>query len=225
MELAVQFLLVLALLSSLFQMSHWSWTVRVIAALTLALFAYLLYPWVIEQSKDQLNVWMSNPIIMQNLAVIQVIEAILFIIIDLGLTKQFFGRPAKKYYLWASFFPGIMLLAGVLYIQMICFYTFSSLDFDTLGMIFSISLGGIFLILPAIIRWVVPEDYLRMELRYILSFGQLLGGVVITVFCQGLPYSQHHLQFEFGPLLIVVGLFMTSALIGWLWHKRPTKAN
>ncbi len=225
MELAVQLLLVLALLSSVFQMSHWGLSVRVIIAVALSVFAYLLYPWVIEQSKDQLNAWISDSQIMQNLAVVQVIEAILFIITDLELTKQYFGRPVKKYYRWARFFPGLMLLAGVLYVQMICFYTFSSLEFDTLGIVFSIGVGATFLMLPLGILWLVPEDYLRMELRYILSCGQVLGGIVITVFCQGLPYSQKNMQFEFGPLLIVIGLFLTGALIGWLWYKRPTKAN
>lgn len=201
-------------------MSHWRLPARLIAASTLALFAYLLYPQVIEQSKDQLSAWMGDSQIMQNLAVVQVVEAVLFIIIDLELIKKYFGRPSKNYYRWASFFPGVMLLTSVLYLQMICFYTFSNLEFDVLGMIFSVGLGVSFLILPAVILWGVPEDYLRKELRYILSFGQVLGGVVITVFCQGLPYSQQNMQFEYRPLLIVISFFFTSALIGWLWYKR-----
>lgn len=225
MEIVIQLLLVLALLSALFQMSHWQLPARLIAACALAVFAYFLYPWVIEQSRDQLAVWMSNSQLMQNLAVVQVIEAILFIVLDLELIRQYFGQTAKKYYRWLRFFPGIIVLAAVLHLQMNCFYTFSSLEFETLGILSSVGLGITFFLLPAVILWLIPEGHLRMELRYILGFGQVLGGVVITVFCQGLPYAQQNVQFESGPLLTVSGLFLVSALIGWLWYKRPTKIS
>ncbi|MDN5202753.1 hypothetical protein QQ008_15295 [Fulvivirgaceae bacterium BMA10] len=217
MELAVQLLLVLAALSSLFQMSHWSFVPRLVLALILSLLAFQMYPWVIEQSKDQLNLWLGDPIKMQNLAVIQMIEVLLFIGIDLSMLKQCFGQPVKKQVKYASFFPGIMLFAVMLYTQMMFFYAFSQVDFGLLGLYFSIGIGLILLLLPQVVKWIIPESYLRLELRYIFGFGQIMVGVIITVFTQRLPYRQQQTGFEISSLLAVIGLAFFMILIGWCW--------
>ena len=208
-------LLVLAALSALFQMSQWSLVVRLMAAVVLAFIAYGTYPWIIEQSREQLNTWMNDPIKMQNLAVVQVIEALFFILVDLTLLKRYFGQSVKKSLHYISYFPGILLLAVVLYLQMLCFYTFSAIDFARLGTYFAVGLAIAVLTGPLLVRWAVPEHYLRMELRYILNFGQILGGVVITVFCQGLAYPQQQISFEWTPLLILAIITGTAIITGW----------
>ena len=217
MEFVIQLLIVLAALSSLFQVSQWGWAARLALALSIATLTYLIHPWVIEQSKGQLDIWMNDLVKMQNLAVIQVIEAVLFIMLDLAILKQYFGKPVKRSLRYAGFFPGFMLLAVVLYAQMMCFYSFSQLDFDVIAIYFSIGIGVIYFFIPLATRWIIPENYLRMELRYILGFGQILGGIIITIFCQGLPYRPQHIPFEWTPLLIVLGVSFTSILTGWFW--------
>ena len=217
MELVVRLLLVLTSLSSFFQMSHWRLLPRLIAGLLLSFISYLLYPWMIEQSRDQLNLWLGDVVMMQNLAVIQVVEALIFISIDLAMLKGYFGKPVSKYKRYASFFPGIMLFAVLLYAQMMTFYSFTKMEFDALGLYFSVGVGVIIFLFPLGIKWIIPENHLRMELRYILCFGQILGAVMITVFCQVLPYRPTDTEIEFNPLLVVFGLAILMFLIGWGW--------
>lgn len=216
MELIVQVLLVLATLSALFQMSQWGLVARLVVAVTLALIAYSTYPWIIEQSRQQLNNWMNDAVKMQNLAVVQVIEALLFILIDLALLKRYFGQPVKKSLLFASYFPGVLLIAVMLYVQMLCFYSISSIDFDTLGAYFAVGLAIVIFLAPLSVRWVIPEHYLRMELRYILNFGQILGGIVITVFCQGLAYPRQQTSFEWTSLAVLIAITATTIIAGWI---------
>ncbi len=225
MELIVQLILVLTAFSSWFQFSQWKLPARLIAAFSLAGLAYLAYPWVIEQSRETLNGWMNDPFRMQQLAVVLVIETVIFIMVDLALLKQHFGQPVKKTMKVATFFPGILLLAVLLYAQMLCFYAFSEIDFDQLGIYFSLGILLIAIAVPAGLRWTIPEGYLRMELRYILSFGQVLGGIVITIFCQKLPYNQQEKDLEWQPLLFVIGISLITIVFGWLWSKRKKQTK
>ncbi|CAN0531910.1 unnamed protein product [Scytosiphon promiscuus] len=64
-----------------------------------------------------------------------------------------------------------------------------------------------------------------MELRYILSFGQVLGGIVITIFCQKLPYNQQENDLEWQPLLFVIGISVITIIFGWLWSKRKKQTK
>jgi MFS family permease len=224
MELVVQMLLVLAALVLLFQGSQWGHWPKLVFSLGLGVCAFWLYPWVIEQSREQLNFWLSDPIIMQNLAVIQVVEALLLINIDLSSLKSIFGHPIKKYLKYAAYFPGIMWLAVILYVQMMVFYAVTDFDFDSLGLYISMGLGLGFYILSIVIKWLIPETHLRMELRYIFSFGQILGAVIVTVFCQVLPYQQQN-SFELRPLIVVVLLGAIMFLIGWVWSIFAKRLN
>ena len=219
MELIAQVLLVLLALSSLFQMSQWPIGARIILSFLLTIFAFYSYPWVIEQSKEQLNLWLEDPNKMQNLAVVLLIEAFLFIFLDLALLKKCFGQSVNSYVKYASFYPGIFLLAVVLYAQMLCFYSFSDIDFDTLGIIFALGLSIFLFLGPMAIKWLIPEDFLRMELRYILNFGLILGGIVITVFCQGLTYPSSQDSIEWIGLIIVIALSISMMGLGWLGAK------
>lgn len=219
MDLVIQLLFALALLSLLFQVSQWETLGIIILAITIGLIAYFLHPWTVEQSKEQLETWLEDPIKMQNLAVIQVIEALIFIGIDLALLKKYFGLSVNKYIKYGSYFPGLFWMAAVLYLQMISFYSFSTIDFDSLAIYFSMALVTCFVFIPLGIKKIIPENYLRMELRYTLSFGQVLGGVVITIFCQRLPYRSQLNNFELTPLLIVLATTFSMVLFGWLWSQ------
>ncbi|MEN7550018.1 hypothetical protein AAG747_18990 [Rapidithrix thailandica] len=217
MELVVQLLLVFALLSTFFQISQWNFIPRLVLVIVLVTVSYWFYPWVIEQSNDQLKQWLANPIKMQHLATVQIIEAVVFTGIDLSNLKQFFGQSAKKGFRYASYFPGIMVLVAVLYFQMRCFYVLSHLiDFNLLGIGFSLGIGMLFLLIPQLIKRLIPEGYLRMELRYMLGFGQILACVVITVFCQKLPYHQQQNHLDINSLAYLSGLLIIMFLLGWV---------
>lgn len=226
MELVIQLLMILALLSSFFQISQWEFLPHLALMLLLVTVSYWFYPWVIEQSKDQLRQWLANPIKMQHLATVQIIEAFLFIGIDLSILKKFFGQKARKGFKYASYYSGVIVIVAVLYFEMICFYELSHLiDFDLLGISFSVIIGVLALLIPQIIKWIIPEDYLRMELRYILSFGQILVCIVITIFCQKLPYHQNQKEIDFMSLVYLAALFITMFLVGLIWSiiKRKIK--
>lgn len=218
MELVVQLLFVLALLGSFFQMSQWGLIAQLTMVLAVGLGSYWAYPWILDQSKQQLSGWLANPFIMQDLATIQMIEALGFIMIDLSNLKFHFGQKIKRGMAIASFFPGVVLVAAILFFQMTTFYQFSHIiDFGVLGVVFSVGAGLVFLVCPQAIKWIIPEGYLRMELRYILSFGQVLCSVVITIFCQRLPYTPSASEVELQPLLYLVLLLVSMFLVGWVW--------
>lgn len=223
MELVVQLLLFLALLSSFLQFSHWNWKARVAFAITISLIAYFAYPWIIQQSIDDLNQWLNNPIHLLNLAVIQVVEAMFFIILDLILVRTLFGESIKKVFRWLSYFPGFVVIAAILYAEMLLFYSINQVDYQVLGLYYALFLALALFLLPLCLRWVIPESYLRMELRYVISFGQILTAMVITIIYQKIPYSQTQSFFELPPLVAVIALILVGFLAGWIWFNIKKK--
>ena len=217
MELVVQVMLVLALIGSFFQMSQWKLFPKIVLAGSLGLLCYLIYPWVLDQSRQELNQWLADSNLMQQLATIQMVEALAFILLDVAFLQSLFGHKIQNGIRYATYFPGLMLIVAILFLQMNSFYYLSHLvSFDLLGILFSGFIIFVFLSFPRLIQWLLPEAYLRLEMRYILCFGQILCSVVITFFCQKLPYSPTTTYLESKPLiclfLLVVGMF----LIGWL---------
>ncbi len=218
MQLVVQLLLTFVALSLLFQISHWGLWARLSATVMVSIVAYALYPWVIEQSMDQIDLWLDNPTVMQNLAVIQVAEVLFFISIDFSMIEAYFGKKISAYIIYGLYLPGIMWFVALLYLQIRTFYYFSEIDFQTLGLYFSVGIGVFILLLPVALKWIIPEEHLRMELRYLIGFGQFLGAIIITIFCQVLPYRSQQMGLEVGPLLGVVSLAVIFFLLGWGWQ-------
>jgi len=216
MELVVQLMLVLALVSSFFQLSQWGLIPKLMLAICLGTISFLTYPWVMEQSRLEMSQWLADPDLMQQLATLQMVEALAFILVDLALIQSLFGQKVQKWIYYVGFYPGLMLLAAVLFLQMNSFYQLSHLlSFEMLGTFFAglIALG--FLLAPWLIQTILPEAYLRMELRYVLSFGQVLCSVIITVFCQKIPYTSTLSGIEAAPLLYLFTLVAGMFLLGW----------
>lgn len=224
MEFVVQILFVLALLSSLLQISQWKILPQLILSVSLAIVSYMLTPWLVEQSKAQLLQWLGDSVIAQNLAAVQMFEAILFVGIDMANLKQVFGHTSKRWEICAGFYPGVIVPAAILYFQMICFYAFSHLlNFELLGASYSVGIVVVFMLMSQIIRKLVPERHLRMEIRNIIIFAQILACIIITIFCQKLPYQPQSTQFEMMPLLFIAGITLTLFVCGWLWSKYKIK--
>ncbi|GAA0879182.1 hypothetical protein GCM10009119_21500 [Algoriphagus jejuensis] len=212
MELVVQLMLILALFGSFFQMSQWGLIPTLVMALSLGVLCYLVYPWILEQSKQELSQWLNDPQLMKKLATIQMVEVLFFVLVDLAFTRSLFGQKIQKEIRYAGYYPGLIPIAALLFVQMNSFYHLSHLlSFEVIGMLFSGCLMLVFLVFPRILRGLLPEAYLRLEMRYVLSFGQLLCCVALTVFCQKLPYTLSPSSFEVKPFLtlcvLAVGMF------------------
>ncbi|MBI0397698.1 hypothetical protein [Cyclobacterium marinum] len=219
MELVLQFLFGIGIFNAVLHWSQHGLAGRLISAVTMALIAYLFYPWTLEQSREQFKVWMAEHELMQQLAVILVIEALIFISLDLALIKRFFNLPVARYLKTMALYPGLFWLVALLYFQMNWFYSFSGIEFETLAILYSLIILLVFSLLPLGLRALLPEPYLRMEIRYILSFGQIIGAIVITVLCQGIPYHPSYNSFELNSLLIFLGTVITLFLLGFLWSR------
>lgn len=222
----VRLLFVLALLATFLRMSRWRvWPLGVMI-LAVGLGSYYGYPWVIAQSKAQVMQWLTDPVIMQNLAVIQLIETGLLFAIDLQALRQHFGVPVKKAWRYAVWFPGVMVWGATLYVLMICVYAVSHLvDLSLLGLYGSVGMALLFFSMAILVKWVVPEPHLNFELRFIIGIGQVLIGIVITVFCQRLPVLQPHGVLSWRPLLYLIALVVGMAAMGWGVFKIKTKRN
>ncbi len=216
MERIALVVLVLVALNSMFQLSQWNKNIGWVLAVVLAVIAYSTYPWIIEQNKSQLTLWFDDPEKMQHAAVLLLIETFVFVLADLSLLKKFLGQPINKAMAYVRYFPGVAIIVAVLYAQMQCFYTFSTVDFDALGRYFAIGVACTFVVCPMVIRWLIPERILRLEMRYLLNFGLLLGSIIISVLCKGLTYPKMTTSFEWFPFFIATAIILGTVLLGWV---------
>ncbi len=222
METLVLFMMILTVwnfcLKQTFQ-SRWlvaGWTVAA------ALFTGLSWTGAAQQSRSQIDVWLADPALMLDTAVILTLEvAVQMAFCLLAARLMYAGKVRRRVvflYRVLRWFPGV-LIAGVLFAALVAaLYAFPGVDFPT------VSWGLAFVVLvsvPAIawlIRWLLPERDLRLEVLFLSN--ALLGilGVVATV--NGRTSVAATGSVDWLALLAFAALILVFGAIGWLRFNR-----
>lgn len=185
METLVLILMILVCFNFLLKQTYQKWPTLIVMSVVVALFIGFSWPYAIEQSKTQIHDWLDNPSMMLDTAVILNLE----VIIQIGfcllaanmMTTGKIDRRIVWYYRLLRWFPGILILP-VLFICLVqLIFHFPGARFSVISWTFA---GGLLLLIPAgarLLRWLLPEKELRLELLFLTN--ALIGvlGVVATV--------------------------------------------
>ena len=184
----------------------------------MAVGAYLLHTWVIQQSLVDLHAWAMQPPQLEFFALLVVLEAFLFINLDmysLVTPKKLWVANLLRIIRW---FPGVTLLVAMLYAEVQAYYQYS-MDYKLLAIYFSIGVALVVLWVPLLLKLLLNDRCLRIELNYIISLGQVLAAMAITVLAQKIVYAAKYVSQPIMPLLVVTGLVLVVAFLGWVKFK------
>lgn len=185
MNILVLVLMLLTAFNFLLKQTFWK-TVAVgsITAIC-ALFAGLMWPYAIEQSKAQIAAWLSNQPLMLDTSVVLTVEVSMQIAYALLAVHVAYDYPVKRrmmiMYRFLRWFPGILifpvLFSGLVYL----IFAFPGASFQTVAWSYA---AFILIAIPAgryLLLHLLPEKELRLELFFLTNVLVAILGIITTV--------------------------------------------
>lgn len=218
MDTIIWILILLTAFNFLLKQTFWPVRGVGVAALIAAVFTVAMWPYAIEQSKTQIADWLSDSALMLDTAVVLSVEVALQMAFCLLAVHVANFSPLKKRMILAErvlcWFPGILIFP-------VLFFGLTQLIFALPGISFqSVAWGFAFVVLAVIplgrwlIKLIVPEEDLRLELLFLTNALVAVLGIVATV--NGRTAVEGQASVNWQALGGCVGVFVIGAALGML---------
>ncbi len=222
MDVVVWILILLILFSFLLKQTFWSFWAVCATAIVAGGFALLVWPLAIEQSKNQIAAWLQNQSMMLDTSVILTIEVALHLAFCFLKIHVDNVQPIKKKtrITWIAlyWFPGLLILP-VLFLGLTqLIFALPGVSFQLLAALFSVA---ILIVIPLgryIIRLVIPESELRLEMLFLTNALIAIVGIIATV--NGSTAAAGTMELDLPSFLGAIGLFLVVSSLGLLIRKR-----
>lgn len=218
MELIIQILMLFIAINGLLKLSFWKpWQA---AAFGLVCAAFLLWAqqYAITQSKTQLQDYLQNGKVMQNMAVLITIESVVGFAYCFIALRTINGEKTKKWLRWLRWYPGLLLFPVLFYLLTQTIYAMPGRSFSTISYALA---GAVFVAVPllsALFKRMLPEEELRLEVYFLVTLFVSLIGLITTV-DDVVVYAKSETPLHAKALIVSAALFVILFLMGVLWDK------
>ncbi|MCM1313571.1 MAG: hypothetical protein NC206_09795 [Bacteroides sp.] len=225
METVVLVLMILVCFSFMLKQTYRKlWSV-IATTVVCALFVGLTWQFAIEQSKTQIADWLANPALMLDTSVILSVEVILQIAFCMLTAHVLTAGPLKKRTVWAyralRWFPGILifpvLFSGLVYL----IFSFPGMSFSLIAWSMAAAVLCVIPLGTWLLRWLLPEKELRLELLFLVNALMAVLGIIATV--NGRTAVAGTAEVDWGALGGLVVLLLVGGTAGWLICKRKIR--
>ena len=156
-----------------------------LSAAVCALFVGLMWPYAIEQSKSQISDWLADSSLMLDIAVILTLEvAIQMSFCILSAHIQTSGK-VKPITIWVyrilRWFPGVLIFPVLFSLLVSAIFALPGMSFSLVAWILATI---VFVVIPLgcwVIKWLLPEKEIRLELLFLANALIAILGVIATV--------------------------------------------
>lgn len=205
----------------LLKQTFWKGLAVGLIAAASAVFAGLMWPYAIEQSKTQIADWLANPALMLDTSVLLTIEVSIqmaYAMLAVHVANAYPVKPRTLLtYRLLRWFPGLLifpvLFSGLVYL----IFAFPGVSFTTIAWSYA---ALILIAVPAgrwLLLWLLPEKELRLELFFLTNALVAVLGIVATV--NGRTSAAGVSEIDFGALAGTAGIAVAGILIGLSWWK------
>ncbi len=226
MNIIVIVILFLIAFNFLLKQTFWNRTAVSIITVLSALFVGFIVPVAIEQSRNQIESWLANPSLMLDTSVILMIEialqfAFCFLTVEINtepLTIKKSKRITQTILYW---FPGFLFLTVLFSALVFILYAFPGISFEVIAWSFAATL----LILIPLGRWLIkfllPEKELRLELFFLTNIILAILGIIATV--NGRTAVEGVATINWLALLACISLLLILGAIGYFCSLKKHK--
>lgn len=222
MEIVISIIMILVGFSVLLKLTYLPIGGRIAIGLILALFVGFSWNFAANQSKTQIAGWIGNPELMLDMAVILTVDVFLqntFCITSSGLVfGERLSRSTAIIYAVCQWIPSILIFPVLLALLVEVIFSFPGFDFTTIAWILASIISIICIALPYLIKIILPEKDLRLELIFMLNALIALLGIVATV--NGRTAVTGTNSVDIKTLAGVISLFIVGATAGYVFFKR-----
>lgn len=221
MEIVLLIIMLMVGFSLLLKLTYLPLYGRLTVCLVCALTVWLSYDAAAGQSKTRIDDWLRSPALMLDMAVLLTIDVLLQVSFCILSVRRICGEKMskkshiiRKITLWI---PGILIFPTLFALLVEVIFSFPELDFSTLawmlaGLVFFSGAGLSFLL-----KELIPEDDLRLELLFMTNALTALLGVVATV--NGRTAVAAVGSVEWRPFLGAAMLLLTGAGFGFFKYR------
>lgn len=194
----------------LLKQTYRKWPAVAISSLCAAIFTGLMWRFAIEQSKTQITDWLSEQSLMLDLAVILSVDVILQIAFCMITVRILSTEPLKKWqvftYKMLRWFPGILIYPVLFSLLVMLVFALPGVSFRLISWSFA---GVLLFAIPLftfILKSLIPEKDLRIELLFLTNMLLAMLGIISTVNGHTAVEGQSSVQLSslLGLLLLLV---------------------
>ncbi len=181
---------------------------------------YFTYPYAIEQSYAKFKELTHNQHIVSNFMVIQIIECLLGLLFSIFLIRMFYNERVRKFFKYFAYFPGFIIFPALFYTESAVFLNISGMNFQLLAIIIAVILPLAVIGINILVKMLIPEYDLRLELKFILHILQLTTAIIISINIFKLPTANLESDFYISQLLVFFGLVFLFGLVGFVRYNK-----
>ena len=225
METVVFVLMILVCFSFMLKQTYRKNRSVAVIAVVCALFTGLMWPYAIEQSKTQIADWLADTALMLDTAVLLTLEVILQMTFCMLAAHVQTSGPLRKRTLWMyralRWFPGILIFPVLFSALVALIFAFPGVSFSLLSWSMAV---GILILIPAgtwLLRCVMPEKDVRLELLFLVNALIAVLGVVATV--NGRTAVAGISGADWSALAALVVIIVLGALAGFVAYRIKLK--
>lgn len=225
METVVFVLMILVCFSFMLKQTYRKNRSVAVIAVVCALFTGLMWPYAIEQSKTQIADWLADTALMLDTAVLLTLEVILQMTFCMLAAHVQTSGPLRKRTLWMyralRWFPGILIFPVLFSALVALIFAFPGVSFSLLSWSMA---AGVLILIPAgtwLLRRVMPEKDVRLELLFLVNALIAVLGVVATV--NGRTAVAGISGADWSALAALVVIIVLGALAGFVAYRIKLK--
>lgn len=216
MEQIILILMLFIVINCVFKLSLWKWWQAGIYGFIVAVFTVLSYPYAILQSKTQIADYLQNTVALQNMAVIITLESALCFGFCVTYLRGLYG---KKNPWWAKllwWYPSLLLFPVMFYGLTEAIFTFVGISFASVAYIFAVIAFIAIPVLARLVKYLVPEKDLRLEIHFLVSLFVCVLGLLTTVNGKTV-YAAVDEPVNWNAIILALSLFVGLFIIGYVW--------
>lgn len=161
------------------------WPELLFSAVVAGMFVAVMWPYAIEQSKTQIQDWLSDAVLMKDTAVLltaDVAVQLAYCMISAHvMTSGKLGRKTVIIYKVLRFIPSLLFYPVLFSGLVVLMFSVHGMEFSTLAWMMDASVFLSVPLLTWLLRTALPEKELRLELLFLGNVIVLLLGIVSTV--------------------------------------------
>lgn len=181
MELVVQILMLFVLVGVAVRLTFERPWASLLYGLVAAIFVYWSYPYAIEQTKTGLAAYIANRSLREYASIFISLEVALLVGYSFSRLERPKTRRGRVLAGLLHLYPGFLVFPVLFYLQSTLIFALPGVSFSVVS--FLLSLGSLVLIvgLARLVRWLVPEEELRLEVFFLVQLFTFILGIIASV--------------------------------------------
>ena len=204
--------MILVCFNFLLKQTFSGWRSMAITTVILALFAAMMWHVAIEQSKTQIADWIENTELMRNISVILSLDAIIQLAFGIMTVQKSEHKETKRSVKIFKKFPGLLIFPVTFGILIELIFMLPGTSFSLIAYLLAASILIIVPVGSRLLRTLLPESDLRLEILFLSNVLVAMIGVIATV--NGETQNKPADNVDFYALSGVVLLLMAGIIAG-----------